>query len=73
MKPRLVDAAHSMLCNEPQSGADIAEYLGSSPEEVFEALVWMEARDYAALRPIGASRRYSFYGWVTGRRSLEVA
>lgn len=65
--PRLVGSLANLLDEQPQRGIDLVRALPACGEDVFHALAWMEARGYAALRPIESG----VYGWVTGREALR--
>lgn len=66
--PRLVPCVWASLKLDPTPGQDIAAAIGQPVEQVFEALIWMEARGYATLRP-----NYGGYGWVPGRNEMRKA
>jgi hypothetical protein len=66
--PRFAHAVWATLNCEAQYGEEIANWLGLHEEVVYEALVWMEARGYAALRPSGLNR----YGWVPGFNEMTM-
>lgn len=73
--PPMVSAVRIYLGRDPEPGGYIAAQIGGREDEVYEALVWMEAREEAALRPIGgdSSLRSRVYGWVQGRLYQEAA
>lgn len=62
----LVDTLRGLVDHEPRRGVDLAEMVGGEPEDVFEVLVWMEARGIVAMRPLRGSRLYGFSKVIAG-------
>jgi hypothetical protein len=77
MKPVLVPCVAEALTLDPTPGIHLAEILEQPAEMVFEALIWMESRGYATLRPVTVTGprggTYGGYGWVPGRNEMRKA